>query len=122
MDPLIVFEVGGKRLTREYPYVKIREVSALSAVMVTIGIEVVKAALLLGLFFTYLRNHQKIRSEFTLGLLLFAALFLVETLVAIYLYSTTVLCQVIQMSEVIRPVLSAIECAGMAVLAWITLK
>ncbi|MBS7609977.1 hypothetical protein KEJ36_03145 [Candidatus Bathyarchaeota archaeon] len=94
----------------------------MSAVMVTIGIEIVKAILLLGLFITYLRNHRKIRSKFTFGLLLFAILFFAETLAAIFLYSTTALCQAIQMSEIIRPFLSAIECIGMAILAWITLK
>jgi len=97
-------------------------VNRLSAVIITIGIEIVKALLLLGLFLTYLRNHQKIRSKFTFGLLLFAILFLAETFAAIFIYSATSLCQAIEVSEIIRPILSAIECVGMAVLVWITFK
>ena len=41
--------------------------------------------LLLGLFIIYLRNYTKIKSSFTLGLLLFAAIFLIRDVsLAIY--------------------------------------
>jgi len=42
--------------------------------------------LLVGLLLVYVRNHRQIRSPFTLGLVLFAVLFLVQNLGLIYFY------------------------------------
>ena len=47
---------------------------------------------------------------------------LIEATVAIYLYSTTALCRVAEIYEIVRPLLSAIECVSFAILAWITWK
>ena len=40
--------------------------------------------LILGLLYVYLRNMMKIRSGFTLGLALFAGLFLVQNIMVLY--------------------------------------
>ena len=44
------------------------------------------AAFLAGLLYVYLRNHRQLRSPFTLGLVFFAALLLVQNLGSIYFY------------------------------------
>ncbi len=46
----------------------------------------VSSVLLLALLFVYLRNHRQLRSPFTLGLILFAVLFLVQNLGSVYFY------------------------------------
>jgi hypothetical protein len=98
------------------------EVKKLLAVIVTTWIEIVKAAFVLSLLIVYAKNYRTIRSKFSLGLLTFTVLMLIEATVAIYLYSTTALCRVAEIYEIVRPLLSAIECVSFAILAWITWK
>jgi len=50
------------------------------------GVAGVSAALLAGLLYVYVRNHRGLRSPFTLGLVLFASILLVENLASIYFY------------------------------------
>ena len=98
------------------------EVKKLLAVVVTTWIEIVKAAFIFSLLVVYARNYRSIRSKFSLGLLTFTLLMLTEATMAVYLYSTTALCRVAEIYEIVRPLLSAIECVSFAVLAWITWK
>ncbi|MBI2110727.1 hypothetical protein HYT51_03020 [Candidatus Woesearchaeota archaeon] len=44
--------------------------------------------ILIVLSFFYFKNMQKVKSKFTLGLLLFALLFLIQNLVSLYFYFT----------------------------------
>lgn len=44
------------------------------------------AAFLVGLLYVYLRNHRQLQSPFTLGLVFFATLLLVQNLGSIYFY------------------------------------
>ena len=46
----------------------------------SIAIAAVSSVLLLGLLSVYVRNHRALRSPFTLGLIFFAVLFLVQNL------------------------------------------
>jgi len=46
------------------------------------------ALLLIALLFVYIKNLQKIRSNFTIGLFIFAALFLLQNIVSLYFYLT----------------------------------
>ncbi|MFA5895504.1 MAG: hypothetical protein WC985_01185 [Thermoplasmata archaeon] len=52
----------------------------------SIAIAAVSSVLLLGLLSVYVRNHRELRSPFTLGLIFFAVLFLVQNLGSIYFY------------------------------------
>ena len=97
-----------------------KEVNRLLAVILTTWIEVVKAIFIFSLLIVYAKNCQSIRSKFSLGLFTFTVLMLIETTAAIYLYSTTAFCRVAQIYEVVRPLLSAIECVSFAVLTWVT--
>ncbi|RLI43299.1 hypothetical protein DRO64_05580 [Candidatus Bathyarchaeota archaeon] len=91
-------------------------------VALTVGLEVTKAFLICVLLAIYMENYRNIKSKFTLGLLMFAAILLAETIMAIGIYSVTSLCRAIEISEVARPVLSLIEVIGIAILVWITRK
>ncbi len=53
---------------------------------VNIGIAVASACLLAGLVYVYARNLRDLRSPFTAGLFLFGVLFLLQNLVAIFVY------------------------------------
>ena len=48
----------------------------------------ISTILLLGLIYVYYRNLRKIKSNFTIGLLIFAVLFLVQNLVSLYYFIT----------------------------------
>jgi len=54
---------------------------------VNIIVAAASAALLAGLVYVYARNVRQIRSPFTVGLLVFGVLFLVQNLVAIAVYT-----------------------------------
>ena len=43
---------------------------------------------LLGLLYVYIKNLKHVRSNFTIGLLIFAVLFLIQNLVSLYYYIT----------------------------------
>ena len=49
---------------------------------------VISSVALAGLLHTYLKNLKKIKSGFTVGLFIFALLFLVQNLVSLYYYLT----------------------------------
>ncbi|MEM3568681.1 MAG: hypothetical protein QXU11_08440 [Thermoproteota archaeon] len=88
----------------------------------SLSIEIVNAALLAALLYVYARNHAKMKTKFTLSLLSFASLFLLERFLAIYFYTTTEMCTAIQIAERVRPVLSGIEMIGLFILLLITLR
>ena len=48
----------------------------------------VSALMLAALLHVYIRNLRKIKSNFTIGLLIFALLFLVQNIVSLYFYLT----------------------------------
>jgi len=48
----------------------------------------VNAILVIALLYVYIRNLRKMYSDFTLGLLLFAGLFLVQNVASLYFYVT----------------------------------
>ncbi|HEY7589146.1 MAG TPA: hypothetical protein VIB49_10440 [Thermoplasmata archaeon] len=51
-----------------------------------IGVAAVSAGLLVALLYVYVSNHRHLRSPFSLGLVFFAALLLVQNLGSIYFY------------------------------------
>ena len=48
----------------------------------------ISTLLLLGLLFIYYKNLKKIKSNFTIGLFIFALLFLIQNLVSLYYFIT----------------------------------
>ncbi len=62
------------------------------AVLMTLTtiLTLVSTLLLITLAYIYTKNLEKIKSEFTIGLLVFAILFLLQNLVSLYFYFTMV--------------------------------
>ena len=56
----------------------------------TTALTFISTALLILLLYVYFRNLRKIRSNFTLGLFIFALLFLVQNLASLYFYFTMI--------------------------------
>ena len=48
----------------------------------------ISTILLLGLIYVYYKNLRKIKSNFTMGLLIFAILFLIQNIVSLYYFIT----------------------------------
>ena len=55
---------------------------------ITTILTIVSTFLLLTLMYVYYRNLKKIKSKFTIGLFIFALLFLLQNLVSLYFYLT----------------------------------
>ena len=55
---------------------------------ITTAITAVSTIFLLGLLYVYSKNLKKIKSRFTIGLLIFALLFLFQNLISLYYYIT----------------------------------
>lgn len=55
---------------------------------VTTVLTAISTILLLGLVYVYYKNLRKIRSNFTIGLLIFAVLFLIQNIVSLYYFIT----------------------------------
>ena len=52
----------------------------------TVGVALVDAALSAGLLALYARSYRQVKAPFTMGLVMFAALFLVQNALAVYSY------------------------------------
>ena len=82
------------------------------------GINLLLALVLFGL---YLRMHLKARSSFTIGLLLFAGLFIVQNAVAFYFYITMMPYFVPEVASYALS-LTFLQAMALAILNWITWK
>ncbi|MBI2647161.1 hypothetical protein HYW99_01675 [Candidatus Woesearchaeota archaeon] len=55
---------------------------------ITTSLTAISTLLLIGLLYVYYKNLKKIKSKFTIGLFVFAVLFLLQNLVSLYFYLT----------------------------------
>jgi hypothetical protein len=85
-------------------------------IALTIGVEALNIGILLWLASIYYRSYNKIKSGFTISLLIFSILILLESVVAISLFATTEICSLGVRTEEVRPFLSVIELAGLIAL------
>lgn len=77
--------------------------------------------LLLGLIVVYGSSFRKIRAEFTVGLLFFASVFLVQNLIALYSYVTMFMYFASGVGGLVLAITVA-QTAGLAVLLWMSLR
>jgi len=83
------------------------------------GLHVVNVLLILGLLFIYVQNYRKLKSKYTIGLMVFAVFFLVQSLMGIFfdvsmvMYSSTT-------AEKAATALEAIKAVAFGVLLWIS--
>ena len=85
-------------------------------IYLVIGVEALNIGILLWLASIYYRSYSKIKSGFTISLLIFSLLILLESVVAISLFATTEICSLGVRTEEVRPFLSIIELAGLIAL------
>lgn len=88
---------------------------------VTIGLAAVNTLLLTLLARVYYGNYRDIGSEFTLGLLVFAGLLLVENIIALY-FNITMMGLYAQSVAYQAMVMRGIETAALLTLTYITWK
>lgn len=85
----------------------------------TIGLVIINIVILLHLSFIYIKNLKSIHSRFTIGLLIFALIFLVENLVAAYFYFT-MMPYYANGTELPTFILKLLETIAFLIFLWIT--
>ena len=86
---------------------------------ITTVITTVSTIFLLGLLYVYSKNLKKIKSKFTIGLLIFALLFLIQNLISLYYYITMMKYYAPEV-EVHVFILTLLQTIGFAILLKIT--
>ncbi len=87
--------------------------------MCTFAFEAISSLLLLALLRVYYRNYRLIKAKFTLGLLVFAALLLLQNLVGIYYRFTMMNFYNLEATEGVA-IIRGIEVVALAVLLYIS--
>jgi hypothetical protein len=87
----------------------------------TIGLALLNAILTGILTGIYVRNYRSIRAQFSLGLLMFAAIFLIQKLVSIYIYMDIMYSLEHSIALAIF-FLEILQVIAFSILVWITLQ
>jgi hypothetical protein len=87
----------------------------------SIGLQVLNTALLAVLIFIYVRNLTKMKSNFTVGLLIFASFLLVQNLLGIY-FGATAMDYMNEPFENYAFFINITETVALLALFWISLK
>jgi len=88
--------------------------------MIDVVLAVASALVLVGLLYIYVTNFRSVRSPFALGLILFAFLFLLENLAAMYFYMAMNDSNVGASVAVPMLVLNAAELIGFSTLLYVS--
>jgi hypothetical protein len=88
--------------------------------MIDIVIAVASALVLVGLLYIYATNYRSLRSPFALGLVVFASLFLLENLAAMYFYMAMADSNVGASVALPMLVLNAAELVGFSTLFYVS--
>ena len=92
-----------------------------SLMMVAAALTAVNCALLASLLFVYWKNYSKLKSNFTVGLALFAALFLAQNLMSLYAYYTMTP-YFVDAVENYQLAFTGLQALAFLILAWLTWK
>ena len=85
-------------------------------VLIVMAINIVLTAVLMVIYF---RNHKLIKSKMTLGMLFFAAAFLVENAISFYFYESLLMAGIVYMTT-FNLVIKFFEMAGLLILTYVT--
>ena len=86
-----------------------------------LGLIGVNIILTIVLILVYYKNHKLIRSKMTLGMLFFAAVFLLENIMSLFFYNSLILQGITFLTTFIL-VIKLLEMIGLLVLLYITWK
>jgi hypothetical protein len=89
-----------------------------TVVLVLTFINIILTAILVGVFY---KNHRLVRSKMTLGMLFFAAAFLLENILNFYFYDSLLAAGIVGLT-LFHLAVAFIEMAGLLVLLYITWK
>ena len=84
-------------------------------------VSILNALMLFILLYVYIRNYKAIKSKFSLGLILFGLLFLIQNLVAIYFQTAMVDYYSKEVAD-FALILNILEALGFAALLYVTWK
>ena len=85
------------------------------------GLSLINALLLLGLIYIYGSSLRQVKAEFTAGLLFFAAILLVQNIIALYSYVAMFMYFAAAAGPLVLGITAA-ETVGLAVLLWMSLR
>jgi hypothetical protein len=81
----------------------------------------VNVILLLALLWVYLGSFKKVRSQFTAGLVFFAALFLLQNLISLYSFLTMFMYYASDVTGLVLTI-SIVQTAGLGIILWTALR
>lgn len=87
--------------------------------MISMGLHVLNIVLLLVLLWIYVQNYTKMKSKYTIGLIIFALLFLVQSAMGLY-YDTSMTMYYSDPAEQAAKVLEGVKTVAFAVMLWIS--
>ncbi len=77
--------------------------------------------LLIGLIWIYMSSFRKVRAQFTLGLVFFAALFLVQNLIALYSFVTMFMYYAVGVTGIVLAI-TVVQTAALSIMLWTGLR
>ncbi|HXX72951.1 MAG TPA: hypothetical protein VEI80_04585 [Candidatus Acidoferrales bacterium] len=81
----------------------------------------INVLLLIGLLWIYASSFRKIRAEFTVGLLFFAALFLVQNLISLYSFLSMFMYYAPGVTWIVLTI-TVVQTAGLGIILWTGLR
>lgn len=81
----------------------------------------INVLLLIGLIWVYAGSFRKVRAQFTLALVFFAALFLVQNLIALYSFLTMFMYYASGVEGIVLAI-TVVQSAGLAAMLWTGLR
>jgi hypothetical protein len=81
----------------------------------------VNVLLLIGLIWIYVSSFRKVRAQFTTGLVFFAALFLVQNLIALYSFVTMFMYYASGVTGIVLAI-AIVQTAGLGIMLWTGLR
>ncbi len=89
------------------------------AEMIGMALHAVNLLLLVGLLYIYVQNYRQLKTKLTAGLVLFASLFLLQSLMNIY-FDATMIMKSSGSAETADTFIEAVKVVGFAILLWVS--
>ena len=84
-------------------------------------LHVVNIILVLVILYIYLQNYRKLKSKYTIGLMLFSSLFLVHTIMGLY-FDLSMIMYSTKEAELASMALEAVKTISFSILLWISFE
>jgi len=88
---------------------------------VAAALSAVNVLLLLGLIWIYGNSFRKVRAQFTVGLVVFAALFLIQNLISLYSFVSMFMYYAPGVTGIVLAI-TVVQTAGLGIILWTGLR